>query len=344
MQKVPQSIGGGHRAGIGMLVKVITLSGFLVGAGVGLALSQTAGPAELPPSDYQGQSYIDSQGCIFLKATFDGDTNWVPRVGQDRKPICGQTPTQAVVNVTSAAAEAKAVPPRQTRATNRVARAVEPRRLVKIGCPVSVPVARRYATTDGGSVVLCTAANGSLTGARSPIYPPGSGVGAALSPTQHAGVAIPLGKGAGQIAQGKGEATFTPPKGYEVAWKDGRLNPLRAKGTAAGQAAQDKIWTRDVPAVAVVGKTKAKPATQTTISASNGSGAISVYVQVGAFGDPSNAIGAAARLSALGLPVTKSKSGKALQVVYAGPFASGSDAKTALNVARSNGFSDAFIK
>ena len=340
-----------------MLVKVIALTGFLIGAGVGMALAQPVGPAELPPADYQGQSYIDSAGCIFLKASYDGDTNWVPRVGEDRKPICGQTPTKAVVNVISAVGEAVVVP-RQSRATKRVARAAVQRAPVTIGCPVSVPVARRYATTDGGSVVLCTATNGSLTGARSPIYPSGSGVGASLSPARRAGVEIPLGQRQAdhtQVhagAQTHVGATFNPPKGYEVAWKDGRLNPLRGKGTAAGQAAQDKIWTRTVPAVAVTRKAKSRSAGQTSISASNkpgvsataAAGASAIYIQVGAFGEPSNAVGAAARLAALGLPASKSKAGKGLQVVYAGPFATSADAQAALIRARGNGFSDAFIR
>lgn len=328
-----------------MLVRVIVLAGFVLGAGIGLALAQSDGPVELPPEDYQGQSYVDSQGCIFLKAGYGGKANWVPRVGEDRKPVCGQTPTQALAKVTSAAGDASAglansSPVRKTRSAAPASRATVQRPPVTIGCPVSVPVARRYATTDGGSVVLCTARNGSLTGARSPLYPPGSGVGAALSSARPAGVSIPLGNPKGAATQSA--TAFTPPKGYEVAWKDGRLNPLRGVGTAAGQAAQDRVWTRDVPAVAVVSKARTKPDVQTSISASNGSAAI--YIQVGAFGEPSNAVGAAARLAALGLPVTKAKGGKALQLVYAGPFVSAADAAAALQTLRGGGFSDAFIR
>lgn len=38
------------------------------------------------------------------------------------------------------------------------------------------------------------------------------------------------------------------PKGYRLAWTDGRLNPLRGVGTPAGDASMRLIWTDDVPA------------------------------------------------------------------------------------------------
>lgn len=325
-----------------MLVKVFALAGFVVGVGTAMALAESGGPAELPPADYQGQSYVDSQGCIFLKAGYDGEASWVPRVGQDRKTICGQTPTQTVVKVASASGENVVTPVRKARVAKPAAIAGVPPLPVTIGCPVSVPVARRYATTDGGSVVLCTATNGSLTGARSPIYPKGSGVGAALKSARQNGITIPLGN---QVAAApQATAVMVLPKGYEMAWKDGRLNPHRGKGTAAGQAAQDKIWSREVPAVAIAANAKRAPSVQTSVSTSNGQAATAIYIQVGAFGKPSNADGAAKRLAALGLPVTRGKTSSSLQVVYAGPFASASDAASALNAARRNGFSDAFIR
>ena len=71
------------------------------------------------------------------------------------------------------------------------------------------------------------------------------------------------------------------------------------------------------------------------------------YIQVGTFGQPSNADGASQRLAGLGLPVARSKitkGGKALQIVLAGPFASSAEAQAALSKARRAGFSDAFIR
>ena len=270
-----------------MLARVIAFACVGVVSFAAMAFAQTDGPAEQPPASYEGQSYVDSNGCIFLRAGYGGDATWVPRVGQDRKAICGQTPTKAVSNVTEAAGT-DAAPAPVAKVRKRAVGPGKPRAAVKIGCPISVPVARRYTTTDGGSVVLCTATNGSLTGARSPIYAPGSGVGAALSSARYPGVTIPL---AQPHRVAVASAGTTLPKGYERAWKDDRLNPLRGKGTAEGQAAQDKVWTREVPSRAVVAKTSVKPAVKTTVAASNGG----LYVQVGAFGEPSNAAGCCVR-------------------------------------------------
>ena len=327
-----------------MLARVIACAGFVAFAAVGSSFAQSGGPAEVPDGNYEGQSYIDSKGCIFLKAGYGGAATWVARLDKDRRPICGQTPTNAVAMVEDAKAVA-ASPAQKAKRKSRIAASVADREPVMIGCPVSVPVARRYATTDGGSVVICTAKNGSLTGARSPIYPAGSGVGPALSGGRYAGTTIPLPDiktasvptnrvGANPVGSNN---AVVPPPGYELAWKDDRLNPLRGKSVAGGVVNQD---TASVPAVVVA----AKPA---KAAAALATGSDRFYVQVGAFGEPSNAAGASARLKAMGYPVSKgqfSKQGKALQVIYAGPFATGLDAQAALTFAHNNGFSDAFIR
>ena len=52
-------------------------------------------PAEVPPSSYQGRQYIDSEGCVFIRADVDGSVVWVPRMNSSRKIICNHTPSLA---------------------------------------------------------------------------------------------------------------------------------------------------------------------------------------------------------------------------------------------------------
>ena len=375
-----------------MLSRCILAAVFVASLGVTGALAQSVadvgGPRELPPTSFKGQQYVDSRGCVFLRAGLGGRTNWVPRVNRERQVLCGYPPTLAalgrvpvredVAPETAAAPAATTRPPMATVASTlpraepvrRVAVAPAPQptpteaarvapqyevaaRAGKIGCFSNTPVPVRVVLTTGGTAVLCTRGDGTLEGARAPIYPAGSGVGASLDQPGN-----PVNMVVRQMAPVRQAAVVAPrpapvvvPPGYKVAWGDDRLNPNRGRGTARGQAQQDQVWTRDVPAVLV---TQA-PATQQRVTVSTKSdptaavpqSAGKLYVQVGTFGVPENASGAKARLQALGLPTAKGKinqGGKALQIVYAGPFASSASAQAALNAARGAGFGDAFIR
>ena len=73
-------------------------------------LRNASPPAEFPPASFSGKQYVDSRGCIYIRAGIDGNVTWVPRVGRDRKQVCGFKPT-AVAGATAAPARASASKP-----------------------------------------------------------------------------------------------------------------------------------------------------------------------------------------------------------------------------------------
>ncbi len=65
------------------------------GAGQTATLRNADEPAEFPPASYKGQQYVDSRGCVYIRAGIDGNVTWVPRVTRGRKHICDAQPTFA---------------------------------------------------------------------------------------------------------------------------------------------------------------------------------------------------------------------------------------------------------
>lgn len=138
-----------------------------------------------------------------------------------------------------------------------------------------------------------------------------------------------------------------PPKGYRPAWTDGRLNPNRAKGTAAGTAAMNRIWTQKVPRTLLPKPQTGRSVTTSSRNAPSARAYNHRLVQVGVFANPANADRVRARLWALGLPSTTivvRTGGRVLQSIVAGPFDAGPDAQKRLHQIKSAGYRDAFLR
>jgi hypothetical protein len=73
------------------------------------SLARDKGPAELPPASFTANQYVDSKGCVYIRAGVDGNTNWVPRVSRSRKVVCGLSPSIRSGAGTTAVAAAPAV-------------------------------------------------------------------------------------------------------------------------------------------------------------------------------------------------------------------------------------------
>jgi hypothetical protein len=71
---------------------------FLVLA-AGAAQAEAPQPAELPPADYAGLQYVDSQGCLFVRAGDGAEVVWIPRVSRQGVPDCGNPPSGKPVPV-----------------------------------------------------------------------------------------------------------------------------------------------------------------------------------------------------------------------------------------------------
>ncbi len=269
-----------------MVLKMVSVAVLAITVGMGAAHAQSArdfrGPAEQPPASYKGQQYTDSRGCVFLRAGFGGQTNWVPRVSRDRKQLCGAPPSGGRVDVAQdvprSAPQPVANPPMETIASTTTAPRIRvqeqrqaaapvqvaPRVVVaaqapsggavrvptvagngKIGCYTNAPVAERFAVRGGGSIVMCTRGDGDLTYARAPRLAGGAAAVAASGFVE--GYAAPSGQQGGRVVMSTQDVS-TPPKGYKQAWDDDRLNPKRGQGTRQGWYEQDGVWTREVPA------------------------------------------------------------------------------------------------
>ena len=274
-----------------LAVAAVAFFGALFGAPLTVLAEDLQGPKELPPPDYKGQQYVDSSGCVFLRAGLGGQVTWVPRIDRQRRQLCGY-PTQAEaardlakasapeIVPAPAPAEARAAVP-SVAATSADAIPPVPARAKRAAAPAARSAAAKAAVSQvAGSPVLLgggvlTESSGFATGGQV-LCPPASPILRSF-PLRNGGTTLLCTDGNGALERAvvgidRNGRAFAPivPHGYVSAWQDDRLNPRRGMGTVAGQLAQDQVWTRSVPARLVSDTPKPrKAAKKVYVSASN---------------------------------------------------------------------------
>ena len=194
---------------------IVALS-FVTGTATAQNLRGNVGPKEFPPETYSGNQYVDSAGCVFIRAGIDGAVAWVPRVTRARAPVCGYAP--------SLVAEAEA-----------------PRAVTLASTPVDVMATPMPAKVSGPTAVKKVAASKSASLQPTKLL----AVQKQSSPAQITPTTRVVPKHV--YLNRLNEKGVTVPKGYRSVWKDDRLNPRRAEQTLQGMAQSNLIWTQKSP-------------------------------------------------------------------------------------------------
>ncbi|MFV1875667.1 SPOR domain-containing protein [Nioella sp.] len=348
------------------------------------SIAQLGGPAETPPAGYSSDQYVDSRGCVFIRAGYGGQETWVPRVTRDRQPLCGYEPSgggSAPVAVAAAAPEQPAEQPAvEIVVAPAAAQPVTPAAQPRPAAPVEAVAAARPAPTANPAppapaamqVVSC---QGLPAGAAQ--YMQGSGLRCgpqAIHPAD--GQPVLRAAGAASPARRVDLAPVVIPEGYRQAWTDGRLNAARGLpyATTEGDAAMAQLWTETVPRVAVdpaadgvaVSRATAAPASALLVTRASSTPNIAAedstaeapalrvpaghrYVEIARYSDRATADAARLRLQQQGMAtmlggVAQDSGDFSTFVVLAGPFDDAAMLGQTLSAARGLGYGGAVTR
>lgn len=241
----------GHEMRFRRILAIAVMAGSL---GVGAVHAQIGEqqPAEFPPSSYNGKQYVDSQGCVFIRAGIDGNVSWIPRVTRTRKTVCGFKPSLAgpVAPAPAPAPAPAAEKPVQITVDTTAAPAP------KVVRPAPRRVATKARTAPAPVIVRQTAPKPAPRVAKEPVVVARRAVQGAVvrSPQDRTSTVatsqitaytriVPK-----HVAHNRiNTRAVAIPKGYKSVWDDGRLNPYRAEQNLAGRTQMLLVWTQTVP-------------------------------------------------------------------------------------------------
>lgn len=323
-------------------------------------------PAEFPPSSYAGRQYVDSKGCVFIRAGIDGNVTWVPRVTRSRTVICGFQPTFA-----QAAPATPRVAPAPATKRKVAQKTVQPVKVARVAEPVASPykgqaacrggtaVSQQYVGRIGQKVRCGPQANRFPTRARRD-----GGQGQQYHQSAEPRI-VPRHVYENQLAS----AMVRPiPKGYKHAWDDDRLNPNRAHQTRSGKAMMDQVWSETLPRKLISREAAGRnietssgdyvavgsdSSTLTLSTRSKPSGTTSArkashrYVQAGLFASDASARAAVKKLSRRGVSVRMgyvTHKNTRYRAVLAGPYQTQAQLDQAFGQVRAAGYRNARLR